>query len=386
MDTKNRGTQIILAVVGVALALWFMGSLRGSVGGSVGNGPADLESLKEVRDGNQQQEALAVARNLYMELLERGTGVRTDLENLRQLHKQWSTEMATLPESDEGRFIAADPESVLAFRAHTTTIRTISDVNMDSMATRLDTLLAPVEAAVKSGAIAGTPSAELSEGLAQLAASIAELRKPYEDGLPAIQSITQAAKARGTRSDQTLKSALDGLRQDEAMQRADIIEAARAKAHADVSHKLAAAQEALLRANGAREEQAILDEAERVAAQARLDAIKAKATNPDTLERLRPLISKSTVAFSASSPRHERWNAELTEAIPHSFGALSRFGALEQTENGIKRLHEVVMDHRSKRPVWVDAKTPEDWAWIKENQTLLRELGPTLVELGYLAI
>lgn len=77
------------------------------------------------------------------------------------------------------------------------------------MATRLDTMLAPVEAAVKSGAIAGTPSAELSESIAQLATSISELRKPYDDGLSAIQSITQAAKARGVRSDQTLSSALE---------------------------------------------------------------------------------------------------------------------------------------------------------------------------------
>lgn len=369
----------------VVTALGMMVLLAGCPGVPSAAAPETVEQITQIREQNGQQEALAVAKNMYMELLERGTRVRTDLENLTQLHKQWSTESATLPEGDEGRFIAADPESVLAFRAHTTTMRTISEVDMSSMATRLDTLLAPVEAAVKSGAIAGTPSAELSESIAQLAASIEELRKPYVDGLSAIQSITQAAKARGTRSDQTLKSSLDGLRQIEAMQRAEIIEAARAKADADVSHKLAAAQEELVRANGAREEQAIRDQAQQVAAQARQDALVAKAKNPETLKRLEPFTSKSTVAFAASSPRNERWNAEQTEAVPHSFGALSRYGALEQTENGIKRLHEIVMNPRSQRPVWVDAKTPEDWAWIKENQALLRELGPTLVELGYLA-
>lgn len=256
---------------------------------------------------------------------------------------------------------------------------------MSSMATRLDTLLAPVEAAVKSGSIAGTPSAELSEGLAQLAASIAELRKPYEDGLSAVQAITRAAKARGTRSDQTLKSALQALEHEEALQRAEIIETARAKAHADVSQKLAAAQEALVRANGDREEQSIRDEAAQVAAQARQEALIAKAKNPETLDRLKPFTSKSTMAFRSPGYDRFQWEPDQTEAVPHSFGALSRYGALEQTDKGIKRLHYVVMDKRSGRAVWVDAQTPADWSWIKENQALLRELGPTLVELGYLA-
>ena len=369
----------------VAAAFGIMVLLTGCPGEPTASTPETVEQITQTREHNGQQEALAVAKNMYMELLERGTRVRAELENLAQLHKQWSTEITTLPEGDEGRFIAADPESVLAFRAHSTTMRTISEVNMSSMATRLDTLLAPVEAAVKSGSIAGTPSAELSEGLAQLAASIAELRKPYEDGLSAVQAITRAANARGTRSDQTLKSALQALEHEEALQRAEIIETARAKAHADVSQKLAAAQEALVRANGDREEQSIRDEAAQVAAQARQEALIAKAKNPETLDRLKPFTSKSTMAFRSPGYDRFQWEPDQTEAVPHSFGALSRYGALEQTDKGIKRLHYVVMDKRSGRAVWVDAQTPADWSWIKENQALLRELGPTLVELGYLA-
>lgn len=374
-----------IPVCRVAAAFGIMVLLSGCPGERSAAAPETVEQITQMREHNGQQEALAVARNLYMELLEQGIRVRADLDNLRQLHNQWSTEMGALPEGDDGRFIAADPESVLAIRVHTSTMKTISEEQLSSMATRLDSLLAPIEAAVKSGAIAGTPSAALAEDLARLDASIAELRKPYDDALPAIQAITRAAKARGTRSDQTLKSVLQGLEQEEALQRAEIIEAARARAHADVSQKLASAQEALVRANGAREEQAVRDEVERVNAEVQQEALVAKATNPETLERLKPFTSKSTVAFTSAGVDKFRWTPDQTEAIPHSFGALSRYGALEQTDKGIKRLHYIVMDNRSKRSVWVDAKTPEDWAWIKENQALLRELGPTLVELGYLA-
>lgn len=369
----------------VAAAFGIMVLLSGCPGEPSASAPETVEQITQMREHNGQQEALAVARNLYMELMEQGIRVRADLDNLRQLHKQWSTEMGALPEGEDGRFIAADPESVLAIRAHSSTMKTISEEQLSSMATRLDSLLAPIEAAVKSGAIAGTPSAELAEGLAKLEASIAESRKPYDEAIPAVQAITRAAKAGGTRSNQTLKSALQALEHEEAMQRAEIIETARARAHADVSQKLASAQEALVRANGAREEQAVRDEVERVNAEVQQEALVAKATNPETLERLKPFTSKSTVAFTSAGVDKFRWTPDQTEAIPHSFGALSRYGALEQTDKGIKRLHYIVMDNRSKRSVWVDAKTPEDWAWIKENQALLRELGPTLVELGHLA-
>lgn len=86
------------------------------------------------------------------------------------------------------------------------------------------------------------------------------------------------------------------------------------------------------------------DEAERVAAQARQDALLAKATNPETLQRLQPLISKSTTSFAAEGPNSNRWNAGMTEAVPISFGALSRLGALEQTDTGLKYLLLVAID------------------------------------------
>jgi hypothetical protein len=385
MNTRNLVSLIVLAVVGVALTLWSMGAKNGAGVGIAATAPAEVASLSDTRKGNQEQEALAVAKSMYLDLQERGARARANLDELRQLHTQWTTEIAALPGSEEGRLIASDKESAEAFHAHFTNVKPMPDGELDSMVTRLSSLLSPVDAALQSGAVGGVPRPELAHGLAELEADIQEWSKPYAASISSIQSIAKAAKARGARGDQSLQSELERIENDAAVRRAEYIQKARAKAEEEVTQKLAKAEQDLVLAQGEKKLQEKEAEAKELRAKAEADALKARATNSDTLKRLKPFTSKSTAAFTSPGYDRYQWKPDQMEAAPHSFSALSRYGALEQTDMGIKRLHHVVMDKQSQRPAWVAAKTPEDWAWIKENQALLRELGPTLVELGYLA-
>ena len=378
MDRKNQYTKIILAVVGVVIVLWYVSSRKGSDGGFASN-----ENLLENREGNQQQEALALANGLYLEVLQGGENVRTDLDVLRQLHASWNNDIWALLENDDGRFIAAERADTVAFNAHFITMRPITDSEFDSLSKRLDTLLSPIQSIVDSGSVAGTPNPELAQRIASLGLEIREISKPYDQAISGINAIASAAKTRGIRSETTLKSELDKIAQEEAMARAEIISSAMAKADKEISHKLASANESLLRAKGAREEQALRAEEARVLADAELDALKAQASNPDTLRRLEPFTIKTTTELICNGGSYKFLTGK-TQATPISFGAISRHGALEPTEIGMKRLQNIATDSRNDRPTWPKASTPKDWEWVKENQLLLKELGPTLVELGHL--
>lgn len=80
------------------------------------------------------------------------------------------------------------------------------------------------------------------------------------------------------------------------------------------------------------------------------------------------------------------------EKQPISYSKLSAFGALAPTRDGLNRLLHVGANKGDQvRPRWgytrppIERLKPDQLEHIKEVQALLRELGPTLVELGMLS-
>jgi hypothetical protein len=78
------------------------------------------------------------------------------------------------------------------------------------------------------------------------------------------------------------------------------------------------------------------------------------------------------------------------ERQPHSFTSLKSYGALEPTEDGLRKLAEVARAKRDTLRPRVPfspgfLKIPDQLEKAKETQRLLRELGPVLVEMGMLA-
>ena len=381
MYTSNRAPYIVLAVAAGLFLVWLVTRIGGGAGSAE---TLDLDTLNHMRESTQQQESLALARSMYLDLLERGARAQASLEELHTLHSQWENEISQLLHNEDGRYIAADAGDVEIFRAHFTTLETVRPEVLDAFDDSLDALLAPVRATLDANAVSGAPSADLSNQLDTLTETIQERLAPYQRAMPAIQAMTAAARNRGTRAASTLQEELDQLVRAEAQTRAARIEAARRQTEDEATAMLAQAAQALLRAEAERERMEIGSEEERVKAQAALDALEAKATNPATLRRLEPFIKKTTTVFTATAPRRGRWREGATEAQPLSLGAISRYGALEPTEDGARLLHGIATDFRNDRPPWIEASTPEDWEEVRETQALLRELGPTLVSLGHL--
>ncbi len=361
------------------------GLVAGCSQGTGANGTSDLDKITSARESNQLQEDLALATSRYSELLEKGSRTQTALDELRRLHTQWNTEVMALLQSEDGRFLAADEADVKAFRAHVESMNPVSEDTIGNLSTSLNTLIAPVKTAMTEGSVAGMPNPELVTRLADLDVRIQDSLLPYESAVSAIQALAATAKSRGTRGMQTLQQEVDVLKSAEAAARAAKIESARLEAEEEVTQQLAKAEQDLVRVQGEKKRQELESQAHELRAQAEADAIKARATNSDTIKRLAPFVKKTKVIFECYSPSNCRWIPGQTLAAPLSFGALTRLGALEPTQLGFEQLQSVATSYENDRPKWGSADTPEDWERVKDNQKLLRELGPTLVELGHLA-
>lgn len=343
-----------------------------------------VDELTQRRDIAQQRETLGIAKSKYLQLQQEGQRTRAALEELQGLHERWNTEVEALLKDEVGRQIAADEQDVITFRSHFDTLEKIPDAAIDSMHTELQALLSPVESAINESAVADFPDERLAGQISDLNERIQIALAPYRRATTAIDSLAANAKKRGEIGTQTLQDAVGTLVKAEAESRSAQIEAARKLADEDVTKLLAKAAQDLVYAKGEQERKTMQAEVELITAQTELEALKAKATNPDTMKRLEPFTSKATVALLSDYKDFCVWSPGQISAEPLSFAAISTFGALDPTEEGLRRLQNIASATESSRPKWPTANTSDDWAWVKENQSLLRELGTTLIQLGHL--
>lgn len=343
-----------------------------------------VDELTQRRDIAQQRETLGIAKSKYLQLQQEGQRTRAALEELRGLHQRWNKEVPALLENEEGRYIAASQQDVTTFRSHFDTLEKLPESALDSMTAELDALLAPVESALNDKTVADLPDERLSTQLAALDSRLQEALAPYKLAISALESITVNARKRGELGSQTLQDALGKLVQSEADSRSAQIEAARQIANEAVAKKLAETTQALVEAKGEQERSKMETEIAQIHAQTEADRLMAKATNPDTLKRLEPFVTKGSSILEQSS-RQYIWRRSEIEPLPLSFKAITLRGALEPSENGLKNLLGIALDTNNDRPAWPRPAEQKDWDWIRENQKLLKDLGPTLVELGHLA-
>lgn len=343
-----------------------------------------VDELTQRRDIAQQRETLGIAKSKYLQLQQEGQRTRAALEELRGLHQRWNKEVPALLENEEGRYIAANQQDVTTFRSHFDTLEKLPESALDSMTAELDALLAPVESALNDKTVADLPDERLSTQLAALDSRLQEALAPYKLAISALESITANARKRGELGSQTLQDALGKLVQSEADSRSAQIEAARQIANEAVAKKLAETTQALVEAKGEQERSKMETEIAQIHAQTEADRLMAKATNPDTLKRLEPFVTKGSSILEQSS-RQYIWRRSEIEPLPLSFKAITLRSALEPTENGLKNLLGIALDTNNDRPAWPRPAEQKDWDWIRENQKLLKDLGPTLVELGHLA-
>jgi len=73
-----------------------------------------------------------------------------------------------------------------------------------------------------------------------------------------------------------------------------------------------------------------------------------------------------------------------TEKLPMSLTTINGSGALNDTDLGRKQLVALARVTNDGRPNWTVPQNAEEWDRIKKAQTLLKEYGFKMVELGYL--
>lgn len=153
-----------------------------------------------------------------------------------------------------------------------------------------------------------------------------------------------------------------------------------------------------------------LDRAKKLAeANRRVEDAKAEAKSSrlgleadKTLDRQRcedPEVKRLLAPFLAHGKYQPGMNKEemlVADSTAISLSRLRSYGALEPTPNGIQKLLEVGTNKPLQRPIdtmrvrWgykprLRDNTPESADEIRKAQSLLNELGPTLVDLGMLS-
>jgi hypothetical protein len=119
----------------------------------------------------------------------------------------------------------------------------------------------------------------------------------------------------------------------------------------------------------------------------------ARAKSPDVQRYLATFLAKGYTQPVGNNMgiRYER----MTQETPISFSRLQTSGALENSMQGLKTLNLIASEGWSPpnkwhdRPAWQIALdqpfTKSDQEFVQRAQDLLRELGPTLVDLKMLA-
>ncbi|HRK23051.1 MAG TPA: hypothetical protein PLX06_14630, partial [Fimbriimonadaceae bacterium] len=185
-------------------------------------------------------------------------------------------------------------------------------------------------------------------------------------------------EARQTATETVAEAEIVKIRESAQAEAARIVANAKAEAEA----KLAAVDRELAMKKA---EQIKADTETKVAAETVIDEAKKlelrkKAQDPAIQAKLKPF----------TTPGYWQVDKMTLDLKPHSFTKLKSRGALESTVKGSRELVRIVTDKDDKvRPRWkmqafYFMNYPEQIEQVKEAQTLLNELGPTLVEMKML--
>ncbi len=116
--------------------------------------------------------------------------------------------------------------------------------------------------------------------------------------------------------------------------------------------------------------------------------LERRATSPEIASLLAPFLHSRDV-----QPRMSGGSLQLRrtfESMPTSLSALRGMGALDKSNDGLKRLAKAGGDRKLSPPKWAVHSQPGNWSqadktMLQEAQAALVELGPTLVRLGRLS-
>lgn len=295
------------------------------------------------------------------------TRAQSDAEAADRLCKTWPDVLESLERDDGGQAIAADPKLVekLAFltrdkRAPSEEIQSLN-VRIHKVRQRFD------ELSKHTTPLSAHEMVEIRE--LQLAAESA--RSEWDSAHEQAQAVKQLAISRmmpqrNPTLDEQLEEAKATALVEEIEQRREI-----------------AAQEDAERRGRMQE----LEAKKRLEEERQLE-LERRATSTEIASLLAPFLHSRDV-----QPRMSGGSLQLRrtfESMPTSLSALRGMGALDRSNDGLKRLAKAGGDRKLSPPKWAVHSQPGNWSqadktMLQEAQAALLELGPTLVRLGRLS-
>lgn len=330
-------------------------------------------------------EARAHAKSKQRTFVARAGEVTRLLNECDQEIKLWTERVAPLLENELGKRIASDESLVRQFREVYKKDRPSSQLAAE-LRTSLTDLVAPIKAALDDTADVRIPRQELSEELARLQTEIKRLRDTLRKPREQVDALIAAAQALPPQAN-TLSQAMTAQQNAEMLDETRTIEAGVTDANRVNTEKKRAAAVKLKTDQANAEIERMKNEAEHA-------RLVAKAKTPEVKRYLATFLAKSYFQPTGNylSIRYER----TTEELPVSFTRIDSSGALDPSVQGLRTLVILASAGFSPpnnwhgRPPWnFDIGTfswsKSDQDFIQKAQDLLRELGPTLVELKMLA-
>ena len=329
----------------------------------------------------EAQEALALrkqetglARARTEALVDEGRAVLGRLEALDALEKAWRAEVEPLLTNDMGRKVAADPGD------RATMVSIIESTGRPS-ADEIARLRADVQRVLNNlEKTLELPVPALSASSEQdVRESFVAKRAAAEDGINRYTTDRRAVggllvRAEGRRdaaSHATLEEAMKLQLAEKARERAARIAEERVKAYEEKTDEIVELERRAAEAAAAKEAAELAKSTGEAEAEVRQAELVAKCRSKDVRDRLAPLLKRHNVTIGGTMLQ--------TPVLP-SLRELKMLGYLEPTEDGLNKFILVGCERGS----WTQPQSDAEWQEMKDRQKLLRELGPTLVDLGML--
>lgn len=424
---QPSGGQALFALVLIALgavAFYFYNDSRRNLPDSVAQIQQENEALRrqltEFRDRMAELDAedlmdlegRQILQARLLELSAAGTLATRQADLFAAEATAWQRLTAGIETSEEGRRIAANSEATAQFAALVREERPRPELAAE-LKDRLETLLLPVEEALKAKNSVYTPAEDLEARIKAVGEEVAQGAAVYRNHNARLKNILQSAAPAASAGTPSLGQALADLERQWIEAENRRVAEAIARVREDESKKLAAqkaeaerqlaeakreaqkqADERELRRIRDEQEDAARQEQERIAARER--QLK-QETFLSEFNRDLPQIRRYLAAFLAEGYAQpiQRGNMRVTaEKGPMSLSALRSAGALQEDASGLTRLMYIVDQQNNDRPrggfppyagnVPGGLISQKDVPFVKTAQGYLIKYGDLLVEKGML--
>lgn len=353
----------------------------------------DLQSTEEglVRAAETERRTLALTQ--LQAARRSGDQALAAVAELESELKTWNEQVAPLLNNEQGQFLAGDATFVKAFDTLFRTERASRD---DAQATRqrIDTLLKPIDQALRSEGAVYAPSHQVVPHLEAARDEVRAQAAEYRQARESIQALLADARQSGQSSPVTLAEAVDRVKMNYAQHRAALIAAARDRVEEENTVKLVALEEEkhrqITEAERVRREAELEAERLKVDTQtrlfqdrARLERIRALAEDPNVRDKYSAFLDPGHILFMKNDVYFGKQRTE--RKVPASLSDLQHNGHLSSAVAFAKAMCGVGPMSVNDRRTRADYPANEQ-AW-KTYDALYREfceLAPEWVRMGLL--